>query len=596
MEEPNFEIDPVAQKLILKSTDPLTVAEQEALDALTRKAPDKPTNINPLDEDVDIEERPILDGSTYYHYYDYELYMVQFEVYDANDNLVLDTGALVQTRTSYHLLAGVLLAGQSYHWRVRYCGANMVWSEWSEWTSFTTAAAFPAVTINAPNIISPGNNRVINTVNPTITTDPFDEGSGQTQGDGSFQISDRSDFSNIVDEGAGMNSYTSGTALTRGVSYYARANHKNKDGSITSRWSGIVSFAVREYYRKKRAGFVIDNEFNLSRIDDNFEPLSVDADYWMFNPIYASLQATKDQFKTIGAKNHYVATVPSFFIRNGIVPSGPLAGHRFWMYDTDEPSDSDKAAGWHLHGMFQSAEFGDQDSVLITHEHPAGTDYQSMESRQYVQVAGTAYATNILVIDQWLNLLANTDPNDPERRGWGVATYIHLAGLRLLGMFYAGSLSRYVTLFVSGRDTNRSGSLFGMYLMPFVNSSFAVYLSSLGLCHNGAILPGSKYDEIQSPITPLLPTEGPANTPYPVNDICKDEDGPELMHLGDYLIGKYDSGGGMGSTEPLGSAITCSNTSIKQSVMWNNNYPSPLALRTGVDANSNRATKLIKYS
>lgn len=581
----------------------------EKVEQWVNQTPDKPINLAPYDGEIDMDERPLFESTPYFHPYNHEMYMYQIQIIDSEGNVFFDSGAEVMSTVTYRLAAGILNVNSTYSWRVRYCGSNVKWSLWSNPTFFQTAATFPAVTITPPSLILPGDKTIVNTMTPTLLTTPFDSASGLTQGEGDFQISERADFSTIVDAGTGENIYTSQTELSRGIEYFGRANHKNDDGTVSSRWSRIVSFVVREYYRKKRIGFAMSDNYVLTRIDDNLNPVEMDAEYWLWNPIYAGLQASRAQTYTpleSDTREYAMSTLPAFFIRNGVVPSGPLAGQRFWLWDTNEPSSSDYADGFHLHGAFKSNNYGDQTSILVSREFATRTSSDNtvtgINLLEYAYVASNAYAPTPAILRSWLSSYMNTDSATPAKRGWAYGTYMHNCALQLLGLLYAGSFSAYSNMF-RVRDTAGSGSLFGVYLAPLVSTG-AYYLRIAGLGNQTALMPGqADNDTPVATYRTLVPASWTVNASAPtgagINYILADSDGPPDMHLGDYVIGANIDDGSEWDENVTAGSISCVNRANPDSHGGQANTElkyAGLFKQVGFVADvTNRLNRIIKY-
>ena len=523
----------------------LTEAGAYLVDQWLRKAPDQPVNLAPFDTETNIEERPEFESSPYFHPYGYEMYLYQLQIMDSGGNIVFDTGQIDRMTVRFRLPAGVLLQNGSYTWQVRYCGSNMVWSRWSDPTGFKTMLNFATATIMPPSLILPGDKSIVNTQTPVLLTTPFDTGSGLTQGAGDFQVAETPGFSPLVEAGTGMNSYNTTTQLTRGKEYYARANHKNDDGSVTSRWSRIISFVVRTYYRKPRIGLVLqrDNGWMLTRIDENFNPVDLDAEYWLNHGVYAGLNASRNdtvQFADVNANAYAMSTLPAFYIRNGIVPRGPFTGKRFWMIDTNAPSAQDEIDGWHLHGAFKSVNFGDQDSILIGRNAlafygttPSLASIRIPDGQTDMSGSGRYYAPSMALRDQWLSAM-NNDATNPNRRGWAVAPYTINGAIRLLLALEQGSFAGVVSRYRTAKDN----SLYGLY--PYIQSTISYYTYQKGLGFSKAILPGEAHNAIAYPITPANTEAAHGN----FNDFYRDSDGPVNMHMGDYMIGIRRAVGG----------------------------------------------------
>ncbi|WP_417552091.1 phage tail protein [Marinomonas fungiae] len=104
-----------------------------------------PTLISPVNNAPNIVEQPTLTASSFKTFpsnVDSHV-STDWELYDANNNLVYSSYNNTTNKTSLKLGVGVLRdGGRGYKWRVRYKGASLGLSEWSGYYSFTTTDVF----------------------------------------------------------------------------------------------------------------------------------------------------------------------------------------------------------------------------------------------------------------------------------------------------------------------------------------------------------------------------------------------------------------------------------------------------------------------
>lgn len=105
-----------------------------------------PTNTSPVIAATGITEASTLTASTYGTLYGIAMAASQWQVSTVSNfaSIVLDTGDVAGTSTSYTLAGGLFSTNTVYYWRCRYKDALGSYSDWSVATSFTTAASFNA--------------------------------------------------------------------------------------------------------------------------------------------------------------------------------------------------------------------------------------------------------------------------------------------------------------------------------------------------------------------------------------------------------------------------------------------------------------------
>jgi hypothetical protein len=117
---------------------------------------DQPVLIDPVNGAPNIIETPILTMSPFKTFppdVDTQL-SADWELYDANDNLILSSYDDTTNKVSWTLPEGVLTeGGYGYKWRSRHTGQALGDSEWSEFSIFTTKDVFSRN--SAPTLIAP---------------------------------------------------------------------------------------------------------------------------------------------------------------------------------------------------------------------------------------------------------------------------------------------------------------------------------------------------------------------------------------------------------------------------------------------------------
>ena len=501
----------------------ITEAEAEVVDAWLRRAPTRPANISPEDAAVDVVERPLFVSTDYHNPFGHEFYGYQMQILnETGTTTVFDTGEIEATVPTYRLAAGVLQVNTNYQWRVRYQGGNLVWSSWSEATKFGTEEVWSSSVILQPQLIAPGNGTVLATAAPLLVLTPFDAGSGLSQGEGDFQVAQDPTFNTGVIAGKGLDSWQVDTILTRGTNYYARARHGDDTASpnqVLSAWSPRIGFAVRNLYRNTRIGIVQYDEGNhlFVRIDGNYNPVDLDANFWEWHPVWAMLKATQTQY--IDGQN--LSSVPKFWIYSDNVPYGPFAGKKCWMIDTSAPSAAELASGWHVHGAFKSDNYGEQDVLNISR------GFAVLASNVISCIDGSMDGAG-MAMSSAMNYAAarNTDQADPLKRGWHLTTWYEQELLKLLIQIDKIQIMDCYNLLYA------NGTYYEIRLGPF-SSNTSGYWCAVGLQLLSAWPPGGSVSPL--PITQRAWSQNAGD--QDPTDFYRNSDGPEVMHMGDYLIG-----------------------------------------------------------
>lgn len=418
-------------------------AKWALVDTIEKARPLKPTNLSPKADETDVLGKPLFVSSPYACPYGTEMYGYQLKIFDMGTTLVYDSGESEASRPMFRL-PEELHIGTEYRWTVRYQSQNLQWSEWSDLTKFTTAGDFSAK-IFTPGIMIPKEGGVLNSPTPLVVTTPFEATGSLIQADGDFQIATDSLFANVVDSGTGKNAFLGSIELTRGEPYFARANHKATGGQV-SQWSYPVSFIVRNLYDGQRVGLVLDSiaDWHFTWVDGNFNPIDIDPDYVNRNGIFVGWQSSANivggvpQFTDIDGQKMVI--IPKFYIRSGKVPDGYFQGKHFWMIDPTPPSQQDIADGWHAHPAFISPA-GEVDNFAISAYH---IHYADNEAAASTPLAFDNNRHRNHTISQWRQAInrRNSDPANPQKRGWEIVSPYQIYALNLLALIEKGQTTK----------------------------------------------------------------------------------------------------------------------------------------------------------
>ncbi len=158
-----------------------------------------------------------------------------YEIQIATDGAFADILIYLQslTSSSYSILDGQLLSGNTYYWRTKAKDGSNI-SDWSETWSFTAFAG----PLAAPNLLTPLNNSENNLIAPSLD---WSDVSGAVSY--SVQISTNESFTSTVINQSGLtqsNYSVSAGALSYDTKYYWRVNAA--DNFRESSWSDIWNF------------------------------------------------------------------------------------------------------------------------------------------------------------------------------------------------------------------------------------------------------------------------------------------------------------------------------------------------------------------
>lgn len=227
-------------------TELLQAVPKQYVDALVGQgnaAVRKPVNTTPAANALSVSTTITLAAGSYYSLYGIAHSAAQFQVSATVDFAAPVRDTTLGAVTSW-AVSPALSTNTAYYWRVRYKDAENTWSDWSTPTLFTTSAAI----ITTPSITSPAAGATGISRTPTLTSSAFAvTGGADTHASSRWQVATDAAFANlVVDSGnstTAKTSYTLGSNLNYGTTYYARVLH-NGTTLGSSSWSPAVSFTV----------------------------------------------------------------------------------------------------------------------------------------------------------------------------------------------------------------------------------------------------------------------------------------------------------------------------------------------------------------
>ena len=267
-----------------------------------KKIPTTPYIVSPMNDAININQAPLIQGSEYIHPYEWIMHEKEIKIaIDENfENIVYENLEfsenvgfqipLKEDETSY------LQTNTTYYCKIRYKDKNGGWSNWSNTTRFTTMQEFLDNLLETPIMTIPTNGGIVRSKDPI-----FAMSSGKTLlGVASFesanwQISNNPDFSPILYEAYDTPSTTmhqaDGLELTsaNSVDFYVRAQQKTSNGEFTP-WSIPVRFGIRPAYEDLVFGmrriFSKINGPMVFQLDAEGNIISIPTSYFNKHPLY----------------------------------------------------------------------------------------------------------------------------------------------------------------------------------------------------------------------------------------------------------------------------------------------------------------------
>lgn len=311
-------------------------------------APLPPTIIGPLDGALNVGENPTIQLGGYVSPVGTGFSASYVSVYADSAKTVLVASSGRISSLSFPLLEGLLAVNTQYTIVARFEDADGLISDPAT-STFTTAATF--ISIATPSITSPQNSAIDIGETPTIQTSPFAVINGTDTHIGSrYQVRlASSDWSNPLYDSGTVTDLTSfdmpQNILEAGETGYAvRTQHQGQTLGWSD-WSQDSTFATKAQFANIIGIALVSTgggSGTWQRINENFEPVTVDASFFAQHATYAGII---DQ--TIDAQA--MVKAPKFFSATGTVPSGSLAGKKYWMI-SDQP-----ASGLSVHPAFMNA-------------------------------------------------------------------------------------------------------------------------------------------------------------------------------------------------------------------------------------------------
>jgi PKD repeat protein len=210
-------------------------SDETSLTTITWHKPDKPTNLAPVNNGVDIVLTPTLISSIFHDADTADTHIAsrwQMASETIFTTIVFDSNVDTENLTEIEIPSGFLEYDETYYWRVRYQDSTSQWSAWSNESSFsaltTTAPARPTNLVPAAAATNVS-------IRPTLSSSDFDDPDEDDSHTASqWQITDTSgDYSEdaiIYDSGVDITDLTSdviSVLLEYSTIYYWHVRYKD---------------------------------------------------------------------------------------------------------------------------------------------------------------------------------------------------------------------------------------------------------------------------------------------------------------------------------------------------------------------------------
>lgn len=390
----------------------------------TALRPNAPVISNPSAGAINVLETPTLTASGYLSPAGNAFAIAEFQISTSSTfaTLLHDSGRV--PAQSYSVPAGVLAANTLFYVRSRVSDVAGLVSDWSAVSSFTTKSTYAY--IKTPLLLSPTAGQTGVVERPTLQSSAFAVvGGSDTHASSQWQIRLASgNWNNPVHNSgtttADKTSYTvPAGVLSAQTNYIARVKHTGSNFGA-SEWSPDIPFTTKNQFWQI-VGITLseggDGSGTWQRIDQNFNAVTVDQATFSNHPTYANIL---DQL----IDGQAMVRIPKFYVRVGLVPSGPYTGQRYWLIS------SDPLANYDVHPAFMNA--GSPIDQFWVGKY-AGTDDGS---NKLGSKAGVLPLTNLSFATMQARASAR---NVLGVTGFGIWDYYQLNAIQLLALVEMGS-------------------------------------------------------------------------------------------------------------------------------------------------------------
>ena len=311
--------------------------------------PAVPTLSSPANAAINVLETPTLQLTGYSSPASNAFTSAKFQLSNSATFATLLHESPAVASMSYSVPEGILPVSNLVYWRAVVTDSAGLTSDQPSPQSFTTKATYAYV--KTPYLTAPTNGQTELPDQPTLQSSAFAvKGGNDTHASSRWQIRLASSTwdAPVHDSGnlpGNLTSYIVPAGVLQQDKEYCARVLQTGTALSHSEWSQGTTFITREMFASIIGIVNVHLQQGAAawqRIDHKFNALVTNSTTFNNNPVYSGIiDQTVD--------GQAMVKIPAFYVKKGLVPSGPYEGKRFWMV-SDRP-----AAGFVLHPAFKNA-------------------------------------------------------------------------------------------------------------------------------------------------------------------------------------------------------------------------------------------------
>ena len=399
-------------------------------------APTTPTISLPANAATGVTETPSLSIAAYASPGNTEQQSIQFQVATANTfATILHDSGYRPAALGYNMPAGVLAANTTFYIRARVQDIAGLWSAWSATSSFTTATSY--VYIVTPTLVSPSNNAIDVSEQPTMQTGAFAVSGGTTTHAASqWQIRTQAGTwtSPHWDSGEDTTNKTSNVVpagvLAAGQSvYYMRARHKGTAYGWSD-YSPEIKITTKQVYANVIGVCCTatgGDGGTWVHVDQSGATIAnPGSTYFNTHPVFGGIQ-------DVTLDGQVMSKIPKFYYKRAIISGGANNDKEAWWI-SDQP-----VSGFVIHPAFRNT--GSDIDQFYVGKYQASSDGSKLKSvggvlpvvsislttsQSQAAARNTGGVTGFMLWSmyhwsaiQWLYLVENATMNSQTKTGMG---------------------------------------------------------------------------------------------------------------------------------------------------------------------------------